>query len=288
MKELETINKMKKFIFLGLFCASFVGFSQEGNERITATFEDTRIVNGHSVETQKEGSMKFIIAHRFGAINSGIHQLGGLDNSQIRLGFDYGISDNVTIGVGRSSFEKTLDGFIKVKLIHQSKGGSPISLVAFQSADIFTYETFEPFDIETKYRWNYVTQLLIARKFSDRISLQVMPTYLHKNLVKTGDLSNDILSLGAAGKIQLTKILSFKAEYYYTLPDQLSNANTNSLALGFDIETKHHVFQMHLGNSRGMIERYFISETFGKWTDADIMFGFNITRDFQIKGRKYK
>ena len=271
-----------------IFFAVFTVVGQHDKERTIETFDDTRVVNGHSVETQKEGSMKFIIAHRFGAINSGIHQLGGLDNSQIRFGFDYGISDNITIGVGRSSFEKNLDGFVKVKLLHQSQEGSPISLVAFQSADIFTFETFQPFDIETKYRWNYVTQLLLARKFSDRLSLQVMPTYVHKNLVETSDLDNDILSVGAAGKVQLTKILSFKAEYYYTLPDQLLDANTNSLALGFDIETKHHVFQMHLGNSRGMIERYFISETFGKWSDADIMFGFNITRDFQIKGRKYK
>lgn len=264
----------------------FILNGQEG--KIIETFKDTRVVNGHSVETQAEGSMQFIISHRFGTINSGIHQLGGLDNSQIRLGFDYGVSDNITVGIGRSSFEKTLDGYVKVKVINQSDEKSPVSLSVFQSADIFTYETFEPFDIETKYRWSYVTQVLVARKFSDRISLQVMPTYLHKNLTETADLENDIISIGSAAKIQLTKSVCFKAEYYYTLPDQLSEAVTNSLAMGFDIETKHHVFQLHLGNSRGMIERYYISETTEDWLDGDIMFGFNITRDFQLKGRKYK
>lgn len=280
---------MKKLTILS--CAFFfalVAFGQEKKERIIETFDDTRVVNGHSVETQKEGSMKFIISHRFGEINSGIHQLGGLDNAQIRFGFDYGITDDITIGVGRSSFEKNLDGFIKVRLLHQANGGSPVSIAALQSADIFTFETFEPFDIETKYRWNYVSQILVARKFSDRLSLQIMPTFVHRNLVANSDINNDVIAIGGSGKFQLTKILSFKAEYYYTLPDQLSDENTNSLALGFDIETKHHVFQMHVGNSRGIIERYFVTNTFNDWLDGDIMFGFNITRDFQIKGRKYK
>ena len=261
---------------------------QEKSERTIETFDDTRIVNGHSVETQKEGAMKFIIAHRFGALNGGIRELYGLDESTIRLGFDYGITDNITIGVGRSSFLKTVDGFVKAKLIHQSTSGSPVSLAYFGSADIYTVEDFAPREVDTKYRWTYVNQLLLARKMSDKVSLQIMPTYVHRNLVATSDLSNDILSIGGAGKFQITKILSFKAEYYYALPNQLSDLNTNSLALGFDIETKHHVFQMHLGNSRGMIEKYFITETYGKWGEGDIMLGFNITRDFQIKGRKYK
>jgi len=279
---------MKKYILISLLFVSLSSFAQK--EKVTATFEDTRIVNGHSVETNKEGSMKFIIAHRFGAINGGIKELYGLDQSTIRLGFDYGLSNNVTIGIGRSSFQKTVDGFVKARLLHQTKeGGSPVSLTWFSSADIFTTEDADPNrEIENKYRWTYAHQLLIARKFSDKLSLQLMPTFVHRNLVVDNSVKNDVLSIGGAGKYQLTKILSFKAEYYYALPDQLSDANTNSLALGFDIETKHHIFQLHVGNSRGMIEKFFITETYGKWEEGDIMFGFNIVRDFQIKGRKYK
>lgn len=282
---------MKK-IFTLIAVLSFVhGVAQEENrksERILETFDDTRVVNGHSVETQKEGSMKFIIAHRFGTINGGIREMYGLDQSTIRLGFDYGITDDLTIGVGRSSFMKTVDGFVKYRILHQSTVSTPISLTYFGSADIYTTEDFEPNRVATKYRWTFVNQLLIARKMSDRLSLQLMPTHVHRNLVATNNLDNDIFSLGGAGKFQLTKILSFKAEYYYALPNQLSDLNTNSLALGFDIETKHHVFQLHLGNSTGMIEKYFITETYGEWDKGDIMLGFNITRDFQIKGRKYK
>ena len=115
-----------------------------------------------------------------------------------------------------------------------------------------------------------------------------MPTYLHRNLVPTKEFSNDIFSVGTAGRLRLTQMLSLKAEYYIAIPDQLSDANTNSLAVGVDIATKHHVFQLHIGNSRGMIEKFFISETYGEWSQGDIMLGFNITRNFQVKGRKYK
>ncbi len=280
--------RVKLFILATICSFSLIG--QEKGEKVSQTFKDTRVVNGHSVETNQEGSMKFIIAHRFGEINGGIKELYGLDQSTIRLGFDYGIKDWLTIGIGRSSFEKTVDGFVKARLVHQREGvGAPISLTWMSSAAVKTLENTDPDrkDLQ-RTRWDYVNQLLISRKFSERFSLQLMPTHLHKNLVATKEDKNDIISIGGAGRLQLTKVISFKAEYYYTLEDQLHENRTNSLALGFDIETKHHVFQLHVGNSRGMIEKFFIAETIGKWDEGDIMFGFNITRDFQIKGRKYK
>ena len=284
---------MKRLLLgVALFCLTGL-FAQEVNtpgEKVTQTFKDTRIVNGHSVEMNKEGQMKFIIAHRFGQVNGGIKELYGLDQSTIRLGFDYGILDWLTVGVGRSSFEKTVDGFIKARLMTQrTENGSPVSITFLSTSAIKTIE-FADEDRENYFssRLSYVQQLLIARKLSDRFSLQLMPTFLHQNLVATRDVENDVISIGGAGIYQLTKILSFKAEYYYTLPDQLPDLRTNALSLGFDIETKHHVFQLHVSNSRGMIEKFFIAETFGDWSKGDVMIGFNITRDFQVKGRKYK
>jgi hypothetical protein len=278
---------MKKGILALLLGFSLSTFSQE---LVSETFDDTRVVNGHSVETSKEGSMKFIIAHRFGLINGGLYELYGLDQSTIRLGFDYGLTDNITIGIGRSSFQKTIDGFLKFKVLSQKiEGGSPISVTWLSTSDYNTLK--EPYGLEGlsgTLRWSFSHQMLIARKFGERFSIQVMPTYLHRNLTPSSEMNNDIFSIGSAGRVRLTQMLSFKAEYYFALPNQLSNANTNSLALGFDIETKHHVFQLHVGNSRGMTEKFFISETYGEWNKGDIMLGFNITRDFQVKGRKYK
>jgi hypothetical protein len=182
-----------------------------------------------------------------------------------------------------------VDGFIKARLMTQKTGGgSPISITWFSSADLNTEKRPPGEEIDYSLRWSYTHQLLLARKFGEDFSLQVMPTFLHRNLVFNKEYNNDIISIGTAGKLRLTQMLSFKVEYYFTLPNQLPKANTNSLALGFDIETKHHVFQLHVSNSRGMTEKFFISETNGQWSKGDIMLGFNITRDFQIKGRKYK
>ena len=277
---------MKKSLLAILLVSSVAVFSQED---VSETFDDTRVVNGHSVETNKEGSMKFIIAHRFGLLNGGLYQLFGLDQSTIRMGFDYGITDKITIGIGRSSFQKTIDGFVKARLLTQNTGGgSPISLTWLSTSDYNTLKSPANQEIEGKLRFSYTHQLLLAKKFGDAFSIQVMPTYLHRNLVPTKEFSNDIFSVGTAGRLRLTQMLSLKAEYYIALPDQLSDANTNSLAVGVDIATKHHVFQLHIGNSRGMIEKFFISETYGEWSQGDIMLGFNITRNFQVKGRKYK
>lgn len=282
---------MRKLLMAAFVFLTIAIYAQE---TVTETFDDTRVVNGHSVETNKEGSMKFIIAHRFGVLNGGAYELFGLDQSRIRLGFDYGITDNFTIGAGRSSHHKTIDGFVKARILSQQKGsGSPVTLTWLSTSDYKTLKTAFGEEIDATLRFSFTHQLLIAKKFGDRLSVQIMPTYLHRNLVETRDALNDLFAVGTAGRLRLTQMLSLKGEYYFTFSEsegQFRNPSldrTNSLAIGVDIETKHHVFQLHIGNSQGMTEKFFISESTGRWVDGDIMLGFNITRDFQIKGRKY-
>lgn len=280
----------------GLFSFSLIFFTfnllvaQEKGEKTTYTFKDTRIINGQSVETNQEGQLKFLISHRFGSVSGGIDEFFGLDQASIRLGLDYGIWDWLTIGIGRSSFEKTVDGFIKAKVLHQRESnGSPLSITVLSSIATQTAD-FPEQDRENYFssRLFYANQVMFARKFSDRFSLQLMPTLVHRNLVESADVENDVISIGAATRFQLTKTISLQTEYYYTLPDQLAEQFHNSLSIGVDIETKGHVFQLNLSNSQGMIEKFFIGETRGQWSEGDIYFGFNISRDFQLKGRKYK
>lgn len=253
------------------------------------TFPDTRVINGHSVETSDGGELKMIISHRFGNINGGAYEFFGLDQSTIRIGFDYGVTNNLTVGYGRSSFEKTYDGFVKYRLLTQSKGvkNMPISLTGLATVAVNGLRWDDP-DRENFFssRLNYAYQLIIARKFSDRFSVQLMPTLVHRNLVPTTDIAHDVLACGVASRYQVTDMLTLKVEYYYTLPDQLEEGRTNSLAIGVDIETKGHVFQLHLSNSRGMIEKFFVAETFGDWSVGEIGLGFNITRDWRLTGRK--
>ncbi len=256
------------------------------NEVVSQTFRDTRVINGHSVETSPLGEMKFIISHRFGYINQGAYELFGFDQSTIRLGLDYGISDRLTVGIGRSSYQKTLDGFGKYRVLKQKKGGMPISLSAMSTINCNTlkWEVPERNNFFTS-RLSYASQLIIAKKFSDSFSWQIMPTLVHLNLVPTSKDKHDIIAIGSATRYQISKTISLTTEYYFVITEQLAQGLRNSLAIGIDIETKGHVFQLHFSNSRGMIEKFFITDTRGRWEKAEISLGFNITRDFRLRGR---
>jgi hypothetical protein len=129
----------------------------------------------------------------------------------------------------------------------------------------------------------YTHQLLLGRKFSENFTMQLMPTFVHRNLTKNEDEKNDVYALGAAARQKLTKRLAINVEYYYLLPDQVADKYNNSLSIGFDIETGGHVFQLHFTNSTSMIDRGFVTETTGDWLDGDVHFGFNVSRVFTIK-----
>jgi len=257
----------------------------------TGTFNGTRIMNGHSVETRKKGILEFVISHRFGRINTGIYELFGLDNSNIRFGFEYAIIDDLTIALGRSSFEKTYDSYLKYRLLKQKTGAEdfPISLTLFGSATVKTLRDYEPED-EPPFidRLTYTTQILLARKFSPDFSLQIMPTYIHFNTVPTTEDPNDIFAIGIGARIKISKRISINGEYYYTINPFTSVTTYNSIALGVDIETGGHIFQLIFTNSRSMLEKGFIAETTGNFFEGDIHFGFNISRAFQVKKPKEK
>lgn len=249
-------------------------------DHISATFKSTRVVNGHSIETIGKNNLDFRIAHRFGTLNSGSYNLFGLDNATMRIGLDYGLTDRIMIGLGRSTVDKEIDGFIKYKILRQSTGKTkmPITLAYLGSAMQYTIKGSE--DISFSNRMSYAHQLLIARKFSDAVSFQLSPTLVHINMVDWKVEKNNLFSLGIAGRVKISKRVALTGEYFHQF-DKLTNRQ-NSLSLGVDIETGGHVFQLHFTNSTGMTERSFITNTTGKWGDGDIHFGFNITRIFAL------
>lgn len=251
------------------------------------TFKGTRLMNGHSIETRDRGVLDVIISHRFGRVNGGAYQFFGLDESNVRLGVDYGITDRFNAGVGRNSFEKTYDGFLKYKFLRQQEGDTrnvPLSVAGFTSIALPTIRTGNPAgEPDRSSRLAYTYQVIVARKFSPAFSLQISPTLVHRNSVREAQDPNDVAALGAGGRIKLTRRVSLNAEYYYILNRAAGSDSRNPLAIGFDIETGGHVFQLHFTNSRAMIEKGFITETFGDFFDGDIHFGFNISRVFQLR-----
>ena len=255
----------------------------------TSTFKATRVINGQTVETLPKDILQFMISHRFGTINTGAYNLFGLDAATIRLGFDYGISKKLTMGLGRSSLEKTFDGNLKYKLFRQSSGGltMPVTVTLFSSVAL---NSFKDTILEKDYdkRLSYTFQALIARKFNSNLSLQLSPTVIHRNFINFPETDNNVFALGLSGRHKITKRLSVNAEYFYILPGKTADNYYNSLSAGIDIETGGHVFQLHITNSQGMIEKFFIPQNQGSWTKGDIYFGFNVSRIFSFKKKEIK
>lgn len=254
----------------------------------TATFKSTRILNGHSIERMVPGQLDFRISHRFGTINSGSYNLWGLDQSNVHFSLEYGIFKWLMAGVGRGTYEKTFDGFTKLSLLRQSTGAKvmPVSISLFGSASMMTQKWADP--ARQNYyssRLSYVAQLLVARKISKALSVQVTPSFVHRNLVATELDPNDIYAIGAGGRLKLSNRISLNGEYFYMVNPKtyMSNKVYDPLSLGVDIETGGHVFQLFFTNSLSMIEKGFIGETTGSWTKGDIHFGFNISRVFTLK-----
>ena len=270
---------------------SILGPEEETTQYANASFKTNKIINLHSIENTAPGVLDFKIAHRFGFINGGAYEFFGLDQASMKLIFDYGITKNLQVGFGRTNFEKVYDGYLKYRLLHQSKGkrNMPISLSYVAGIAVKT----EKFTNEN--RTNYFTsrlyyhhQLLIARKVSDNFTLQLTPSLLHRNLVESTAVENDVYSIAIAGRQKLTKRMAINVEYIYNPNGQIDPKYFNSLSVGFDIETGGHVFQLHFTNSTSMVEKGFIAENTGDWTKGDIHFGFNLSRVFTLVKPKHK
>ena len=280
---------MKRII---LTCLSFLfvlsAKAQDPASNEVTIFQDIRIINGYSVETTGQGMMKFVISHRFGTLGSGINEFFGLDQATTRIGFDFGVSPKLDVGVGRSGFQKLLDGYVKYKLLNQTFDNAvPLSIAVYTDASIKTLPLSTKEDLFVN-RLYYTTQVIMAREFTPNIALQLVPTYSHRNYAPEVGLSNEVFSLGFTGKIRVSRALALVGEVYYTPENLLPTNRTQAFAVGVDLGTSGHVFQMHLSNAAGMTPRQLISETTNGFSPSDLMFGFNISRDFRIAGRKYK
>ena len=264
----------------------------ESDDEINYTkysFKTNRIINLHSLENTAAGVMDFKISHRFATIDEGIYNLFGIDQATIRIGFDFGLTDQLSVGVNRNSVKKAYDGFVKYKFLRQSTGkrNMPISAAIILGAAVETQKPDDP--TRENYfssRLFYTTQLLIGSKLNDYITLELAPSYVHRNLVKTTDEKNDVFALGIGGRVRLTRRMTFNAEYVYVLPNQLAPNFKNSMSVGLDIETGGHVFQLHFTNSTSMSEYGFITQTENNWGKNAVRFGFNVSRVFTLWGGK--
>ncbi|MBZ4189017.1 DUF5777 family beta-barrel protein [Niabella beijingensis] len=259
---------------------------------ITGAFKSSRVINGHSIEFIGKKVLDVRILHRFGRVNDGIGELFGLDQASMRMGFDYGLGKNLTIGVGRSTAGKELDGFIKYRPVQQATGGkgaSPVSVVLVAGSALTTAKFAEDARFtSTKHRLAYYSEVIVGRKFTEAFSLQLSPTYVHRNLVIEPTDDNDTYALGIGGRLKISKRVAFVADYQYVISGLNKDLYKNPLSVGFDIETGGHVFQLHFSNATGMNEKAFITNTTDSWGSGEIRFGFNLSRVFTIGKKKSK
>ena len=256
-------------------------------ERVKNAFKSTRVIGSHSLEHVAGGVLDFRIMHRFGSLRGGSYEAFGLDAATIRLGLDYGITDRLTVGIGRSSLYKEVDGFLKYRAVWQSRGGKkiPVSVILVSGITRNAMKWSDPTreNFETS-RLGYYHQIIVGRKFSDAFSLQIAPVMVHRNLVQKTTDKHDTYHLEIGSRIKLSKRIALTVDYFYGLQDQFDESLgiTNPLSLGFDIETGGHVFQLMLTNSNGTDHRSFLTEANQKWRDGGIRFGFNVSRVFTI------
>ena len=308
-------------LFAFLFFVPALGFSQEEDllslidsvdegrkDPVIASWKTTRVVNAHTTETVKKGTMDFRITHRFGNIgeksNGGGHTLWGFDNSNdIRLSFDFGITDKLTLGVGRSKAHELIDGVPKYRFLEQTTDNSmPFTMCVYSNASYNQQRTSifysgiidSMVDRKTAHRLAYTTQLIIGRKMG-RVSFELLPTYTHRNFVRefinpnnNATDENDLFALGAAARVKVTNRIAILADYFHIFSDFRDN-NDNyhaPVGIGVEIETGGHVFHLNLTNASGIIENYYIPNTTDDWLEGGYKFGFNISRVFRIGGRK--
>jgi len=278
-------------------------------KKVYATFKTLKIGNAQTTETVKKKHLDYRISHRFGnaydnttknPLNDAAQTGFGFDNaSDIRNSLEYGILDNLSVGIGRSRLNKLVDGSVKWRFLTQTTDFSiPVS-VAFYGSMGYTHRPTtdiyagvnKNFATKESHRVNYVSQLIIASKLNSAISLELLPTYVYRNFIKeninTNNNSADVngfVSIGFGGRITVTKRVSVIGDYYYNVGNYFTNNPNikNPLSLGVELETGGHVFSLFFTNATGLVENNYLPYTTDSWTNAQIKFGFSISRTFAL------
>ena len=248
-------------------------------EKVMSAFKAMKIVNIESTKVAAQGDMYFVVAHRFGSIQDGFEGFYGLDNANTQIKFIYGIVDGLHVSAARSQL--AFDFAVKYALVPQIKDGFPVTIVGFNSVSVNnTLKESVYSELKFENRLTYVAQLLISRKFSEKLSLEIAPTFFHENFVENELQNNSQFALGFGGRYKFAKRWSLNIDYAAHLNRAPNSVYLNEFSIGFDLETGGHVFQMHFTNSQGIDEAGYLARTTGDWRKADVFFGFNLARVF--------
>lgn len=244
----------------------------------TAAFKGLQVVTLQTTKMPAANEWYFVVSHRFGTVKNGIDEFFGLDAATTKIGGVYGITNWLSVSASRHTLLKMYEGSVKYRVARQS-ADFPVDIVGYNTIDINTFLEKEDYpNIEFADRLSFISQILISRKFSDRLSLELVPSYIHKNLYNPLIENDGQFTMAAGGRMKLTKRLSVNLEYGYNFdkPDFYKNP----LSVGLDLETGGHIFQLIFTNSQAMTESGYLTNAAGDWGDGDFFFGFNLYRVF--------
>ncbi|WP_147676311.1 DUF5777 family beta-barrel protein [Algibacter pacificus] len=244
---------------------------------VWTSFKGLQIVNLQSTKMVGQGDLYFVVSHRFGSLKDGINTFFGLDNATTKLGFIYGVKNWMSIGISRHTLNKAYELAFKYRLINQDEN-SLISLVGYNTIQINSQLDKDVYpQLSFQNRLSYTSQVLISRSLSKALTIEVVVSYIHKNVYDPIIENQKQFSIGGGGRFKLSKRLSLNAEYMYS---NMLSFYRNPLSLGLDIETGGHVFQLLFTNSQGMTESSYLTNAAGDWGNRDVYFGFNLYRVF--------
>lgn len=287
---------MKSFYILCLVVLSLGEIiAQEGP--VYGTFGDRKIINTHSVEMLAARKLDFRIAHRFGDLAGaagGWSTFYGLENaSDVMIGFEYGIRDNLMVGINRTKgsgpLKQLINVFVKSRLMTQGLNQKPISLAIIGMSTVSTMPKSETegvlhFFESAAHRWSYHLGVMAARKINERFSAQVSGSLTYRNIVSADD-QNALPSLGVAGRAQVTKSMAVILDTVFPISATRS-ADTDFypvIGLGIEFNTSGgHVFQMNFTNVKALSETDFIPYSQSNIGDGEFRLGFTISRLFSL------
>ena len=273
-------------------------------QNVHQTFKDTRVINSQSIETLRKGILDFRIGHRFGNFSGGWSSFYGLETAtDVLFEFDYGLTDNMMVGLmrtkGSGPLKQNISGLLKLRVLRQGDS-SPFSIAFSGLSSISTMaKTEDPgrinFFPKFVHRMSYHLQVIVASRVSERLALQISPQWTYRNYIANDDTSpiqdnNAIASISGSAKFQFTKsfaliydmTISF-SEYRGALDAQGNKSFFLPIGIGFEWETGGgHVFQMNLTNASGIVETDYIPYTSSNWGDGEYRLGFTIGRHFKL------
>jgi hypothetical protein len=275
---------MKKIVLTLIVGAFYFGLNAQDTEPVKNVFQGTRFINLQSVNVVPKNELQMFIQHRFGNINGGFYELFGLDEASMRLGFEYGITNNLTLGIGRSNFMKTFDSFLKYRILTQSSS-FPFTVTATVAGSFPTIKNATPdeySDFSKKASGN--VQLHIAKSF-ERFGFQVSPGHIGTGYIPAENNDYSFFTLAGGGSAKLSKKISLNVEYLYRFENEIDYKNP--LSASVDIKTSGHLFQIVVSNAQQMFDQAIITNPTGDWAEGSVYLGFNLIRGFKFKQYEY-